>query len=211
MRLVPELIAMLAERAPGLRVDLRQLTSTEQAAGLLAGALDVGLVRDPEPHAGLALRDVLEEAVHAVVPASHRLAGRGRVDLAELAQEPFVLWRRAGAPVFFDRLITACRAAGFSPEIAYEIRGIQARLGLVAAGLGVSLEAASYARSRGGDVRFIPLADPPIPARLQLAWRRGSTDPRVELVLRIAGELADQAPASTSSLRRSGATPPAPR
>ncbi len=38
--LLPSIIASLAQRAEGLRVDLRQLTSEEQAAGILSGTLD---------------------------------------------------------------------------------------------------------------------------------------------------------------------------
>lgn len=184
--LVPSIIAALAERAPGLRVDLRQLTSEEQAAAILTGALDVGFVREVDHRSGLELELLREEPVQAVLPASHPLADRPAIDLAALAHEPFVLWRRTGSPAFFDDLTAACRDAGFSPRIAYEMRGIQARLGLISAGLGVSLEAASYADSSPASVRFVSLSRTPITARMQLAWSRRGGEPRRDLFLAVA-------------------------
>jgi len=86
-KLVPSIIARLTQRAPGLRVDLRQLTSEEQAAGLLTGALDVGLVREVDPRPGLQLEVLLQEPVHAVLPATHPLAKRPTIGLSELADE----------------------------------------------------------------------------------------------------------------------------
>ena len=190
--LVPGIIAVLARRAPELRVHLRQLTSQEQAASLLTGVVDIGLVREVDPRPGLQLETLLDEPVHAVVASTHRLADRAMIDLGDLADEPFVLWGRVGSPAFFDHITAACRAAGFSPRIAYEMRGSQARQGLIAAGLGVSLEAVSYADSRHRRVRFLPLTGAPITARLQLAWTPGRPDPRRDLVLRVARETASR-------------------
>jgi DNA-binding transcriptional LysR family regulator len=184
--LVPAVVAALAERAPGVRVELSQLTSEEQAVAIAAGAVDVGFIREADPRPGLTLEPVHEEPVCAVVPSSHPRAREPELSLGDLAHEPFVLWRRAGAPGFFDDLTTACRRAGFTPHIAYEIRGIQARLGLVAAGLGVSLEAASYASTSHSGVRFVPLAGDPVKARIQLAWNPQRFDPKRDLVLDVA-------------------------
>lgn len=188
--LVPQMIAAAADRAPDLHVELRQITSEEQATGIVAGAIDIGLVREVDPRPGLRLETLFDEPVDAVLPHTHRLADRPQLELAELADEPFVLWGRSGSPAFFDNLIVACRSAGFSPRIAYEMRGSQARQGLVAVSLGVSLEAASYARARHRDVRFVPLSGTPVTARIQLAWTEGWSDPRRDLLIGIARELA---------------------
>lgn len=136
------------------------------------------------------LEVLLEEPVRAVLPASHLLADRSTIRLSELAHEPFVLWRRAGSPAFFDTLTAACRGAGFSPRVAYEMRGIQARLGLIAAGLGVSLEAASYAHGSPTNVRFVALAGNPLAARMQLAWSRRRSEHQRDLLLSVARETA---------------------
>ena len=168
--LAPAVIAALAHALPNLRVDLRMVSTTEAAAGVIDGTLDAALVRDLEPTDGLRVEPVHREPVLVALGTSHRLASAadGPIALAQLADEPFVRWRRAGAPVFHDRLTAACRAAGFMPRVRYEVRGIEARLGLVAAGLGVALEPAAYATLHREGVVFRSLADESLVAITQL-------------------------------------------
>jgi DNA-binding transcriptional LysR family regulator len=82
-------------------------------------------VREVEPRPGLRLETILVEPALAVLAAGHPLALKPAVNLSDLADEPFVLWRRSGSPEFFDRLTAACRTAGFSPRVVYEARGIR--------------------------------------------------------------------------------------
>jgi DNA-binding transcriptional LysR family regulator len=136
------------------------------------------------------LREILLEPVMAVLPGHHRLAGAETVALAQLAAEPFVLWARHGAPRFHDTLIDACVRAGFAPRIAYRVRGIDARLSYVAAGLGVGLEPASYAAVRRDGVVFRPLRDDPVAATIQLARTRRPPSPAAARVADAFGRYA---------------------
>jgi DNA-binding transcriptional LysR family regulator len=169
IRIVPAAVRRLASEVPQLRVDVRQLTSEEQAEGLLLGRLDLGLVRELEPRAGLVLTELRREPVLAVLPREHRLADEGDVSLGDLAEEAFVLWGRHGAPRYYDALMAACARAGFAPRIAHRARGVDARLSYVAAGVGVALEAAAYAAVRRDGVVFRPLRGAPVDASIQLA------------------------------------------
>jgi DNA-binding transcriptional LysR family regulator len=103
------------------------------------------------------------------VAHDHRLARRGTITYADLEGEPFVLWPRATAPETFDDVIQACRAAGFSPRVVQEATSAYTILGLVAAGVGVSVLASSYAARSGDDTVFVPITDSR--TTLYLAWR----------------------------------------
>lgn len=118
----------------------------------------------------------------AVLPAGHRLAKARAVALDSLADEPFVLWAREGAPRSYDALMAACAAASFTPHVAHEARGIDARLSYVAAGLSVGLEAATYAAVRRDSVVFRPLRGRPIHASVQLARAERPLGPAAERV-----------------------------
>eukprot|EP01030_Chromulinospumella_sphaerica_P026193 gene26193-26374_t len=61
------------------------------------------------------------------------------ISLAELADETFILSRRPTGPGLYDAIISACRAAGFSPRVGQEAPRMMSTLSLVAAGLGVSI------------------------------------------------------------------------
>ncbi len=89
---VPMLLARLRAEAPGLRVNVHHRITEEQIAALRAGVLDLGLVRDAEAREGIILEELRREPVMAVLPRTHRLAGRRRLRLAELAGDAFVLW-----------------------------------------------------------------------------------------------------------------------
>ncbi len=71
------------------------------------------------------------------VPPGHRLAGRESVALSEAAEEEFV----AMTPDWGLRAVTdqLCRAAGFSPRVAFEAHELLGVAGLVGAGLGVAI------------------------------------------------------------------------
>jgi DNA-binding transcriptional LysR family regulator len=137
----------------------------------------VNAVRKGEPHSDLVVTEVVREPVLAVLTAGHPLAGRPVLDLAALAGEPLILWGRWGGPDFHDAVITACVRAGFTPRIGRRVRGIVSRLGYIAAGLGVGLEAASYATLRHEGLVFRPLRDDPIEATVQLARTRRPLTP----------------------------------
>jgi DNA-binding transcriptional LysR family regulator len=87
----------------------------------------------PREHEGTRRHELLEEPMLAAVGPKHRLAGRRRIRLAELAKEPWI----AATP---DGLIhRACVAAGFEPRLAYRTADPLAIRALVASGLAVTL------------------------------------------------------------------------
>lgn len=154
------------------------------------GAIDVGLLREAVPRRGLQLETLLDEPVHAVRLAAHPLATRVALDL-DLADEPFVLWRRSGSPGLLRPAHRRPPGRRILPPNRLGMRGIRARQGLIAAGLGVSLDAASYTDFRGHDVRFVPLTGPPVTARVQLAWCDMRPGPRRDLLMHVARELTN--------------------
>src|SRR5690606_32640236 len=72
------------------------------------------------------------------LPASHRLAARRRLTLADLADEAFVLLR-SDTSSFAVRLQDLCLRAGIRPRVVQTVAEVPAQLALVAAGLGVAL------------------------------------------------------------------------
>jgi DNA-binding transcriptional LysR family regulator len=188
--LIPRTVRQLRAAVPELVVDVRQLATQPQLEAVIAGTVDVGFIRGAGPQAGLRIETVRADPIAAVLPVDHPLAERDEIDLAELAGEPFVLWPRGGAPVFYDEIVAACHDAGFAPAVAYEAVGSVGRQAFVAAGLGVGLESAANACARHRDVRFVAIADRPITARIDAVWRDAAADPRRDLVLeaaRVAG------------------------
>ncbi|MFI6677323.1 LysR substrate-binding domain-containing protein [Kribbella sp. NPDC050470] len=172
--LLPAIIRAHRNAHPEIGFRISESFDDEQLAALTAGRIDAGFVRASAAPPGIHLETLLTEPLLAGVPLDHRLADRDRIALSELAGEPFVFFPRHRSVFAYDEFIAACRAAGFSPDIVQEASGISA-LGLVAAGLGVTAVASSYAAVSMAGVRFVPITGHEL--TLQLAWSADNTNP----------------------------------
>ncbi|WP_043633843.1 LysR family transcriptional regulator [Nonomuraea candida] len=179
---LPKLLRRFRARYPGVQVELRELPTAQQAEELRQGLLDVGLLHAPV--AGLAAevlttRTVARELLLAALPAGHRQAARTSLPLSALADEPFVLFPRRYGPALHDQITALARAAGFEPRVVQEAVQMHTIVGLVAAGIGVSLVPESLARQRRADVAFRPLSPAARVVTLDVAWRTGDPNPLI--------------------------------
>jgi DNA-binding transcriptional LysR family regulator len=121
------------------------------------GSLDVAIARGPVREPRLRAEVFYRERICAVLPETHRLASRNRIQLAALATDDFVMFPRQRSPYFHDSLTDLCRRAGFLPRITQEAADWQVLASLVAAGLGVSIAPMSVRQMPREGVRCVPL------------------------------------------------------
>jgi DNA-binding transcriptional LysR family regulator len=184
-----------------LRVPLEQLE---------AGTLDVAIVRGPVSHPTLRVEALLREPLCAVVARDHRLARRGPVPLSALAREPFAMFPRERAPVFFDALMRCCREAGFLPRIVQEAADWQVLVSLVAAGMAVTLAPDSVRQLPRAGVVYRPVRPACPIAELDLVHAPARMSPLAESFMRVARETARRAGAPKRR-GRPGRARPGPR
>lgn len=157
---LPALLRALYFEVPDVRVELHRLDSVAQVEALAARRIDVGLARTPPADKGrLGVLELAPEPLLVALPADHPRAGARSMPLAALAGEPWVL---SGAPAspsdLIVRILQACARAGFAPTVAHESPDLPSVLGLVAAGLGVSLVPLGIARLRVAGTTTVALA-----------------------------------------------------
>ena len=166
---VPMLLRGFRADHPRVRFQLVQDYTDSMLQRLRAGELDLCLVSPRPEGPELTARRLGEQRLRLVVPADHRLAGRQRVRLSEVARDPFVTLE----PGYGLRRITdaLCAEAGFSPRISFEGEESETLRGLVAAGLGVAvLPPATVARP---DVAELQLSSPGARREIALTWVTG--------------------------------------
>ena len=174
-------------RHPGVRIDLREMPTSEQLTALLGGDLDVGFVRgadaDPRLHVELFAREPLLIALHRDHPSARAV----RVPLASLAHDPWVLFPRAIAPRLHEQVIRLCRQAGFTPNVVQESREVYTTVGLVGAGVGVTIVPETVRRmsQKGVVYKTIPRAS----VRLSMVRPSGPVRPVVEAFLAVVRKL----------------------
>lgn len=185
---LPEVLRAYRRRYPEVHVTLRELTSGQQVEAIGRGDLQVGLLRPAQAPPPVELEELGRERLVVAVPSDHALAGGGPLALADLREEPFVLFPRALAPELHDHLTGLCRAAGFSPRIAEEAGEGHTIIGLVAAGLGVSLVPDTLLEWGRHHVAYRPLTSRAATLAMCLGWRRGDRSAVVESFLEVARE-----------------------
>jgi len=168
-------------RAPGVKVDLREMVTADQVAALLRDDLDIGFVRGVDPDPRLRLEEVAREPLRMALPRDHRLARRARVPLRALADEPWVLFPRAIAPQLHAQVLRLCGEAGFAPRVVQESREVSTTIGLVGAGVGVTIVPAAVQRMSWPDVVYKSL--PRARIAISAVWRAGEAPPAVDALL----------------------------
>ena len=172
---LPAQLAGYRDRHPEVAVSVRAGASRDLVAEVRTGGLDVGFLGVPvdERPAGVRYRTLVVDEHVALVGPGHRWAGRERVDLAELAGEPFVDFRAGtAARAQSDR---AFAAAGLTREVAFETDATEFLAGFVRHGLAVGLLPGGFARRLPG---LCPLPVTGGPRRAQrMIWRRAHASP----------------------------------
>lgn len=193
---LPPLLRRLRDRAPGVRLTLREATTDVQIEAVASGRVDVGFVHPPADHPELAYRPVHREPLVLALPERHRLARRpGKVRLADVAEDAFVLFPRPYAPGLYDDVVSFCRSVGFSPRVEQEAVQMQTIISLVSAEVGVALIPASLTNLGRTGVVYRSLREPGPLTELGIVWRR--KDPRATLNLFL--EVVDAHPLSGDS------------
>ena len=174
-------VQQFAGRHPDVLVDVQRIEADEQAPMLLDGRIDIGYVRMPIDEAGLRITPLYTEPRMAVLPASHRLAGKEEVTEADLAGEPLV----------WDADTSTQPTRHPHPNAGYLARGVDETLEHVAAGRGISFLARSatvfYSRP---DVVYLPVPDV-TPDQVCLAMAASHLSPLAEDFFAAAQQAAD--------------------
>ncbi len=157
---------------PEIHLQLVERDRETQLIHLAERKLDIGIMRGflpPMVDETLKATLLLEEPLLAAVRSDHRLVTLGRpLTIRDLAGEPFVLYEQSWGIGFNEHLVTLCRNAGFEMRVVNEATGLATLIGLVAAGLGLTVIATSLSALHPDNIAFLPIEQPDAISRLWL-------------------------------------------
>lgn len=153
--IVPLAVVEFRHRLPEVELSVSMVEPPGVLSKLRAGDVDLALCNDEGSLEAPDVDGVLlfEEPMRIALPREHRLAGRSRVRLGELAGERWMLGTDHACPDA-ARFTRACHAEGFDPQIAFHNDDYTAVLGFVAAGVGVAPVPEMVARNASRDVQI---------------------------------------------------------
>jgi LysR family transcriptional regulator, hydrogen peroxide-inducible genes activator len=151
--LIPLILGPLREAYPRLTIELWEDITVSLLDRLRSQRLDAALLATEIPESDLTTVTLFDEPFLAALPASHRLASRRKIDVAELADDLLVL---ADGHCLAGRAREACGRGGRNseaiPQRALQAASLETLANLVAAGYGTTLApqlAASSMERRG--------------------------------------------------------------
>lgn len=187
---LPTVLRAFRKRAPAVELELTDMDMPRQLQSLANRTMQVGFVRMSvaavEKNPGLRCESVQDGLFVAALPVGHRLAGspRSALPLAELAEEPFLVYGHRTFLTMNEMLTNHCLAAGFRPREVQFVNEMQTLLSLVSAGLGVALVPRTVEYLKRPDIVLQPLSDPVPRMDLLMVWRAEETSPAAQLFMR---------------------------
>ncbi len=162
----PPFLLKFRRAYPSVELKFQQMRSDEQYEALVDGRIDCGFVdlgvqsMIDQVHADAIEFDlILREPLLAAVPKDHPLANRTELSIADLAGENFVALQRYIYPSHYDKLVSRCEQAGFSPNIVAMSDQTSILLTYVASGVGVYLAPECTRNAWHRYISFIPLEE----------------------------------------------------
>ncbi|MFE3280760.1 LysR family transcriptional regulator [Nocardia sp. NPDC059239] len=156
-------------------LDWSEATTSDQRESLLAGLLDVGVLRLPIDSQGLWVSPALRQSLGIATSPEHPLVGDDPIPLAELQGNTLLMFSRSRSPGLYDQIISTCIAHGFRPHKIKQCVWSAASL-MVETELSSGDAVAFIPRSRAdqlGKVAWRPIAGKPLASETAVCCRSG--------------------------------------
>ena len=180
---LPRLILDIQEDHPSVHLDFRTGDLEDLLNACDSGELDFIVTYNLDMRPEYARRVLTHTQAMVVISAEHPLAGRKRISLAELADEPMVLMDITASRVHTLELMLN---QGITPRIAYRTTDYELCRSLVGRGIGYSLLMRRNIPMEtwdGSTVRYLPIHPSPREVEILAAWPEGPVAPRVSAVI----------------------------
>src|ERR1700723_483955 len=189
--LIPSYAARFPKKYPAAKLLIVEETTSVLVEGLRDLSIDVAILALPLRHKDLELFPIRTEPLFAVLRKNHPRARAKSLTLKDLRGESFVMLRDGHC--FRDLSLDTCTRARITPNIAFESGQFSSLLGMVAAGIGVSL-VPEMAIDRNANCRYVRLSDAQATRPIVAAVVRGRIFNRVQQAF-LSGITSKAAPA----------------
>lgn len=173
--LVPDIAREFRITNPDVQLELTYLTSPAQRDKILQGEIDLGFIEGAFQSSEIESRPVARHKLVALLPPDHPLTQKRALTIEDLAQEQLIMGTSSEWPTFRRFVIDAFQKAGQVLSIGQEASSLTGILGLVTAGVGMTVFCGTPRFCGEEMIVSRPIiTDPPVIVETHLAWRRAS-------------------------------------
>lgn len=186
--LLSTIMRTAGDRYPHLELSVHYVPTPEQPESLNEGEYDIGLCHPlfnltagfPELECRELLTDSLEAAL---LPVDHPLAMRDSITFEDLAEIPFLFFRRDFHPAFYDYLLESFHRMGYAPRMGPPQNGLHTLWSMTESGAGWSLGFASHRNDPPTGLIPVPIDGFMIPWGVNLLSRKNETRPAARAII----------------------------
>ncbi|WP_082235999.1 LysR substrate-binding domain-containing protein [Halobacillus massiliensis] len=166
-------ISRYKEKHPEVKLLLNEVGSKMIKQGVEDGSLDIGLICNL-PHRKEEMFEIIEvihDPLTLVTDRDHPLAAKESIDVSELENEPFILYREDFT--LHDKILEECANKGFHPNIVCQSSQRDFMIEMVAAKLGCALLPSKIAGNIIDPMlAVIPLKNSNLSLELGMVWKK---------------------------------------
>jgi LysR family transcriptional regulator, benzoate and cis,cis-muconate-responsive activator of ben and cat genes len=186
---MPQAVARFRTAHPHVEVALRYIRTQGQKIALAQDEVDVGYMIGPFDHPDYHSLPLTSEPLYVVAPRNHDLLRRPTITPADLADQDLILGDMREWDEYRWRLDDLFSAEGVKLRVTLEASNTLALIGLVAAGLGVTIYPESLIGFLGRTVEVRQIMHPQFRSRTVLVWKRSNQSPQLRAFVAVARNL----------------------
>lgn len=122
--------------------------------------------------------------LYVIMNKDHPLSQRKSLCRSDLKDEKFVFMNRKEVPLGYDKFVSNCINAGFSPNIVKHCNSLESLSLLIKLGIGITILPKFHIDDFEDDLIFIPLRNEEFKIDNVLIWNEFNSNPTVNLFLK---------------------------
>jgi DNA-binding transcriptional LysR family regulator len=182
---LPAALRRFQKARPQIQVHVHEMASQDQLYAVHNRTLDVAILRRPDAAtpAGVRIEEWYRAPLIAAIPKIHPLAKKDAVKVADLEDQPLIVFPRESGIGLHWKVVELCVKAGFRPRIAREAKDYSIMIGLVSAGIGIAIVPSDVQCIKLDGVAFRRMLGKDIHSALQICYRPGNRDEHLASLL----------------------------
>ena len=187
--ILPQLLVELKQKQPLIDITLNELSNEVQMEMIHKQELDFGFVRIESTPLEIQSVPILTEHFSLVVPKNRFPKAKGKVNLMDFTEEPFILFSKEYSNSYYELVMSIFDDHGFEPNVTLKTVNALSIFNLVSQGLGVAIVPTSLKKGYHTHVDFLELNHLPQRTTLSLVWNKKNRNPGIPLMLEIVNGL----------------------
>lgn len=171
---LPQIISAYQTTFPDIQIAASELRQDEIVSAIDAGEIDLALTYDMSlEQCAVERQQMFQLKPFLLLNAHHPRASQSSIKLADMADEPFVMFEGPSSRDYFQNILTA---HGIAPPVSYNAKSLESVRSAVASNLGFSLSVMKQEQAEayyGNRVISVPIANNINPLGIVLIRKQG--------------------------------------